>query len=88
MFLHPAMGFGSFDMHSFFIVSSTPSLIHPHMTLSQDIQQQTQPSTTSVWDSKLVFQTYETQQNMPSLCQLPNWRNEIDTEIINDLHKT
>eukprot|EP00957_Ditylum_brightwellii_P138709 10573131-Ditylum_brightwellii.AAC.1 len=65
------MGFCSNDLHPFFIVPSESSFTYPHTALSQSAQQQIPPSTTPIQDSNPVFWTSKTQQNIPSLCQLP-----------------
>eukprot|EP00957_Ditylum_brightwellii_P110467 8424800-Ditylum_brightwellii.AAC.1 len=47
----PAMEFHSIDSHPFYIVPSASSFTHPRMSLSQNAQQQTPPSTAPVQDS-------------------------------------
>eukprot|EP00957_Ditylum_brightwellii_P022547 1701150-Ditylum_brightwellii.AAC.1 len=61
MFLYPAMGFHSIELHPLYTVPSASSFIYPHTPLSQSAQQLNPPSTTPVWDSNLVFWTSKTQ---------------------------
>eukprot|EP00957_Ditylum_brightwellii_P120411 9186955-Ditylum_brightwellii.AAC.1 len=62
------MGVCSIDSHPFYIVPSASSYTHPcHKAHSNEFS----PSTAPIRYSNLVFQTSETRQNMPSLCQLP-----------------